>query len=78
MFIKGVFGKTHPYTLAIIFMPILVWYVAKRAPFSIRKLQKYLEIFVDLFVGPSHFDLFFFFVFCIFFKLCAQSVAYYC
>jgi hypothetical protein len=24
MFIKDVFGKTHPYALAIIFMPILV------------------------------------------------------
>jgi len=24
VFAKGVFGKTHPYALAIIFMPILV------------------------------------------------------
>ena len=40
-------------------MLILVWYSAKRAPFDIRKIQKKLRIFVDLFVGLSHFDLFF-------------------
>jgi hypothetical protein len=33
--------------------------------FDIRKFEKYLGIFVDLFVGPSHFD-FFFFAFCFF------------
>jgi hypothetical protein len=48
MFIKGVFGKTHPYALTIIFMPILVWYLVRQAPFYIRKFQKYFGIFVDL------------------------------
>jgi len=71
MFIKGVFGKTHPYALTIIFMPILVDIWPNEPLFDIRKFQKYLGIFVDLFVAPSHFDLFFFFAFCIFFKLCA-------
>jgi len=62
VFAKGEFGKTHPYALAIIFMSILVWYLAKRAPFRYQKIPKNLKVFVDLFVGPSHFILFSFFM----------------
>ena len=36
--------------------------LAKWALFNIRKFQKYLGVFIDLFVGPSHFIWFFFFV----------------
>ena len=38
--------------------------------FVIKKFWKYLGIFVDLFVGPSRFVLFFFFAFCIFSAMC--------
>jgi hypothetical protein len=45
LFAKDVFGKTHPYALAIIFMPILVCYWAKRAALCYQKIPK---IFWDL------------------------------
>jgi len=34
VFIRKFLCKTHPYALAIIFMPILVWCLAKRVPFQ--------------------------------------------
>jgi len=36
--------------------------LAKRALFNIRKFQKYLGVLIDLFVGPSYFIWFVFFV----------------
>jgi hypothetical protein len=60
MFIKGVFGKTHIYALTIIFMLTLVDIWPNEPRFDIRKFQKYLGIFIVLFVGPSHFEIFFF------------------
>ena len=66
VFVKGVFGKTHPYALAIIFIPILVWCLAKRAPFLYQKIPK-------IFGGLHWFicgllALFFFFVLVFFFS----------
>jgi len=68
IFAKGVFGKTHPYVMAIIFMPILVWYLAK--PFWYQKNPKifgHLRWFV---FWPLALCFFFFFVFCIFSAMC--------
>jgi hypothetical protein len=63
VFIKDVFGKTHPYALTTIFMLTLVDIWPNEPRFDIRKFQKYLGIFIVLFVGPSHFEFFFRFVF---------------
>jgi hypothetical protein len=66
VFVKGVFGKTRPYALAIIFILILVWCLAKRAPFLYQKIPK-------IFGGLHWFiygllALFFFFVLVFFFS----------
>jgi hypothetical protein len=57
---KGVFGKTHPYAIVlIIYSHSILISIQTSFFFYIRKFQKYLGIFVDLFVAPGAFFFFF-------------------